>query len=68
VLSFNENAPARGCWTTFERKYHITILELLAVHKNLLTFLANCAAVECVFTKTIKPSCTYSGRRPVGAR
>ena len=39
VLNYNEASPARGCWTTFERQYHITILELLAVHKNILTFL-----------------------------
>jgi hypothetical protein len=39
VLNFDETAPARGCWTTFERRYHITILELLAVHKNILTYL-----------------------------
>ena len=39
VLNFNEAAPSRGCWTTFERKYHITILELLVVHKNILTWL-----------------------------
>jgi hypothetical protein len=39
VLNYNTASPARGCWTTFERKYHITILELLAVHKNILTYL-----------------------------
>jgi hypothetical protein len=39
VLNYNEASPARGCWTTFEKQYHITILELLAVHKNILTFL-----------------------------
>ena len=39
VLNYDETSPARGCWTTEERKFHITILELLAVHKNLLTYL-----------------------------
>ena len=39
VLNYDEGRPAQGCWTSAEARYHITALELLAVHKSVLTFL-----------------------------